>query len=472
MGAALTTPVKPPYQSNANITFRSQGSTNFVGGIPGYTVLDNVWYHDRTLYMIDDALQELPSTNLLFTAAPEKDGDTPLHDGISRLVTIPTGSEGPSPQEGDVNSGIIEMSGTTFLLNDGWPGSWSGYFMYYHFASEVILGSISALSSITSALPSEYTKPWNVYKGLGRRLSLQSPSSDSRGEDQVIWESGGLARAGIIPSRVVVAWEWNWDGKDGLSRAVAEGLVGKEGIIDPQGWKDLTSEKQWIYFERILIADRGTSHRNNPLGKKWYKMALDAYKLVPSPKSLSPMREKFLSYYNIPIKNRRGPDRSVNKKKVKAIYVNRQGSDRKFADEVHRDLLKALKQIEYKGNAIIIDAKLETLTLQKQFELFADADIIFGVHGNGLTHEMWMSAGGIVIECFPPQTFAYDYAPISEVLGHEHIIWRENQTMPSDQWEPKNGGEGFRLHDGSIFPLDVDIFSRWLQRKIDSMLEA
>ncbi|OCF75018.1 hypothetical protein I204_03866 [Kwoniella mangroviensis CBS 8886] len=445
MGAALTTPVKPSYQSNANITFRSQGSTNFVGGIPGYTVLDNVWYHDRTLYMIDDALQEFPSREILFTAAPEKDGDTPLHDGISRLETIPTGSEGPSPQEGDASSGIIEMSGTTFLLNDGWPGSWSGYFMYYHFASEVILGSISALSSISSPLPSEYTKPWNVYKGLGRRLSLQSPISDSRGEDQVIWESGG---------------------------AVAEGLVGKEGIIDPQGWKDLTSEKQWIYFERILIADRATSHRNNPLGKKWYKMALDAYKLVPSPKSLSPMREKFLSYYNIPIKNRSGPGRSVNKKKVKAIYVNRQGSDRKFADEVHSDLLKALKQIENKGNAVIIDARLETLTLQKQFELFADADIIFGVHGNGLTHEMWMSTGGVVIECFPPQTFAYDYAPISSVLGHEHIIWRENQTMPSDQLEPENGGEGFRLHDGSIFPLDVDIFSRWLQRKIDSMLEA
>nr|XP_019004881.1 uncharacterized protein I203_03010 [Kwoniella mangroviensis CBS 8507]OCF68342.1 hypothetical protein I203_03010 [Kwoniella mangroviensis CBS 8507] len=461
MGAALTTPVKPSYQSNANITFRSQGSTNFVGGIPGYTVLDNVWYHDRTLYMIDDALQEFPSREILFTAAPEKDGDTPLHDGISRLETIPTGSEGPSPQEGDASSGIIEMSGTTFLLNDGWPGSWSGYFKYYHFASEVILGSISALSSISSPLPSEYTKPWNVYKGLGRRLSLQSPISDSRGEDQVIWESGGLARAGIIPSRVAVAWE-----------AVAEGLVGKEGIIDPQGWKDLTSEKQWIYFERILIADRATSHRNNPLGEKWYKMALDAYKLVPSPKSLSPMRERFLSYYNIPIKHRSGPGRSVNKKKVKAIYVNRQGSDRKFADEVHSDLLKALKQIENKGNAVIIDARLETLTLQKQFELSADADIIFGVHGNGLTHEMWMSTGGVVIECFPPQTFAYDYAPISLVLGHEHIIWRENQTMPSDQWEPENGGEGFRLHDGSIFPLDVDIFSRWLQRKIDSMLEA
>nr|XP_019050410.1 hypothetical protein I302_00842 [Kwoniella bestiolae CBS 10118]OCF29340.1 hypothetical protein I302_00842 [Kwoniella bestiolae CBS 10118] len=453
MGAALTTPVKTPYISNANITFRSQGSTNFVGGLPGYTVLDNVWYNDRTFYMIGGGSgADLPPTERVITAAPAYPltGEVEIHDGVSHLVTIPGGSNGPKPSEVGGDLEVVQMSGTTLFLNDGWPGSWSGYFMYYHFASEIILGSISVLSSITSPIPSEYKKPWNVYKGLGRRLNLHDSNSDSRGQDQdqVSWKSGGLAEPGIIPSRIVVAWEWHWeDGrKDGLSRAVAEGMVGKEGIIDPQGWRDLTSAKQWVYFERILIADRDTSHRNNPLGRKWYKMALDAYKLVPSPQSLSPMREHFLSHYNIPIVKRRSPGLSIDRKKVKAVYVDRQGSDRKFEDSVHQDLLSALRGIEKSGKAVIIDAKLEELSRRDQFALFADADIIFGVHGNGLTHEMWMPTGGIVIE-------------------------RENQTMPSDQWEPENGGEGSRLHDGSRFPLNVDVFVSWLQQRIDGMLE-
>ncbi|WWC87914.1 uncharacterized protein L201_002814 [Kwoniella dendrophila CBS 6074] len=453
MGAALTTPVKP---SSAPITFKSQGSTQFTGGLPGYTVLDNVWYRNGTLYMIENGNDDLPNQDKLLTLAPVGG------DGIHTLTTVKIESHGP---EGE----ITELDGTTIFCNDGWPGSWSGYFMYYHFASEVILGSYSVLSSVSNKpLPSEMKKPWNVYKGLGRRLDLHE---QHYGNDQIsLGSSNDIVNKGSKADRILVAWEWNWDGKDGLTRAVSQGLVGEKGLLDPPKWKEITNDNRWIYFERLLLTDRDTAHHNNRLSQKWYKMALDTYKLVESPDQLQNFRETFLNHYKIPIVNRPKPGQSIDGKKLKIIYTDRQGSQRKFPEEVHEELLTQMQNIEQSGKAHIIDAKLENIKLEDQFALFADADIIFGVHGNGLTHELWMPPGGVVIEIFPPQTFAYDYPPISAVLGHEHIIWRENQTFPSDLWEPENGGEGNRLHDGSPFPLNVPVFSEWLQKKIDEML--
>ncbi|WWC68601.1 uncharacterized protein I206_102531 [Kwoniella pini CBS 10737] len=450
MGSGSSIPVKSDYP--APISFHSQGPTEYIGGVPGYTVLDNVWYNDKKFYLIGDDHGQIPNNERLFTAS------TGWGDGTKDIVTFESKAEGP-----EVEDGITEINGTTIFLNDGWPGSWSGYFMYYHFASEIILGSYSVLSSIQKPLPSDLKKPWNIYKGLGRRLSLQ--------ESKQLPLTSSADKVDInLANRILFAWELNWDGKDGLSRAVSEGLVGKDGIIDPAGWRDMTNDNKWIYFERLLLTDRETAHRNNPLSQVWYKMALDAYKLTPSSKSLSPMREKFLNHYNIPIQNRHKSGKAINNQKVKVVYADRQGSDRKFPDNIHKDLLKQLERIEEQGKAIIIDAKLENIDLKGQFELFSDADIIFGVHGNGLTHEMWMPTGGIVIECFPKTTFAYDYAPISEVLGHKHIIWREDQEFPPDQWKPQNGGNGNALHDGTRFPLNVKVFSEWLESKIDEML--
>lgn len=50
----------------------------------------------------------------------------------------------------------------------------------------------------------------------------------------------------------------------------------------------------------------------------------------------------------------------------------------------------------------------------------ADGKVMIGIHGNGLTHEMWMPEDATLIEMFPPETFLRDYQSVAQVLNHQY----------------------------------------------------
>lgn len=41
---------------------------------------------------------------------------------------------------------------------------------------------------------------------------------------------------------------------------------------------------------------------------------------------------------------------------------------------------------------------MEKLSKKDQMELISKTDVLIGVHGNGLTNEIWMKPGGAVLE--------------------------------------------------------------------------
>lgn len=41
---------------------------------------------------------------------------------------------------------------------------------------------------------------------------------------------------------------------------------------------------------------------------------------------------------------------------------------------------------------------MELMSKRDQMRLVSQADVVIGVHGNGLTNEIWMKPGGAVIE--------------------------------------------------------------------------
>lgn len=126
---------------------------------------------------------------------------------------------------------------------------------------------------------------------------------------------------------------------------------------------------------QVLLVDRNTAHRHNPLARQWLKMAIDAYSLASSPSFFFPTRHALLSNYDIPTYTRSAPGLRLSGKKPKIVYVDRQGTTRKFDVEVHTQLLKQLKKIERAKKAVVVDAVLEDLEKKKQFEMFTDADV-------------------------------------------------------------------------------------------------
>jgi len=64
----------------------------------------------------------------------------------------------------------------------------------------------------------------------------------------------------------------------------------------------------------------------------------------------------------------------------------------------------------------------------EQVRLFHDADIVFGIHGAGLTNTLYMQPGGIVVEVVP--FFDSRHAPIigifprlSHIIGLHHFTY-------------------------------------------------
>jgi hypothetical protein len=84
---------------------------------------------------------------------------------------------------------------------------------------------------------------------------------------------------------------------------------------------------------------------------------------------------------------------------------------------------------------------------------------MMGVHGNGLTHLLWMNTQNprsTVIEFFYPGGFAEDYEFTSRALGIKHYgVW-DDQVFTSPDIPPVAYPDGFQ---GNEIPLSKSSFS-------------
>jgi hypothetical protein len=70
-------------------------------------------------------------------------------------------------------------------------------------------------------------------------------------------------------------------------------------------------------------------------------------------------------------------------------------SSRRLTPEAHSQLVASLSDMD----AIELHVpQMERMSPREQLKLVSKADILIGVHGNGLTNELWLRPGGAVIE--------------------------------------------------------------------------
>lgn len=111
---------------------------------------------------------------------------------------------------------------------------------------------------------------------------------------------------------------------------------------------------------------------------------------IPSPGNPSPwvaeyLRKSFWPFVQIP-----------NTTSPKRLFISRsRAASRRIANED-----KLLPLLDEKGFSVIC---LEDLLLQHQIELFANADVVCGVHGSGLTNVFFCKPGSTLIEIYHPQ---------------------------------------------------------------------
>jgi len=107
---------------------------------------------------------------------------------------------------------------------------------------------------------------------------------------------------------------------------------------------------------------------------------------------------------------------------------NQLGRDRPRILYVRRDPPRCLTQEAETAMLGLLSARTDIATVdftgmdwEDQVRAAADADIILGVHGNGLTNALWLPPHGTVIELFPDHVHHYDYQMLAEAMGLDYF---------------------------------------------------
>ncbi|KAF7419581.1 hypothetical protein PC9H_002172 [Pleurotus ostreatus] len=206
-------------------------------------------------------------------------------------------------------------------------------------------------------------------------------------------------------------------------------------------WQDRAKSNSVHVFSEIIIVDRWTAHQvPGSEAQVWNKMTAD---IMASPAPFdwwSPLRHSLMQ--------RIGIEGNARSRPV-ITYIDRQATGRKLVQEDHDAFVTALAKFGEDHDVEINSVQMEHLSKAEQFDIGTRTDvsaallrcavldtttgqIMVGVHGNGLSHQMWMKAGGTVLEFYDTGGFMRDYQLLAEAMHHTHyVIW--NDTI-HDKW--------------------------------------
>ncbi|KAF8067951.1 hypothetical protein FPV67DRAFT_1669816 [Lyophyllum atratum] len=378
----------PPKQRHKDITSTSI-ETTIPGGevVNGYSLLDRLYLRKGTFYIVTSDVSTFPSRNNMIARPLDMGAGHDLEptDKELRFIT-------PAEAKELLGGMALVVEGFSLILYD------TEQFMnhFYHWWGEIIFGA------------------WRVYSALPGYLKEKTVPP--------------------FPSRVLLPHVYGNEWRDipGINARLMRATFPSTSIEKFDYWDDLAVLDKTVVFERAMIISREAA-RSHHLYGSWYKMISSTMSVNVSSTFWEPIRrtaiQNVLGY--LPHVDKRGvvvapPSAASDLPSV--TYMVRQGGGRRLAEPDHEDLVKALKELEWGGICQVNVVQMEKMTLEQQIEVMARSTILVGVHGNGLTHQLWMppSARSTVIEIFAPGGYLYDYEILARSLARKHYaVWND-----------------------------------------------
>ena len=106
-------------------------------------------------------------------------------------------------------------------------------------------------------------------------------------------------------------------------------------------------------------------------------------------------------------------------------YIDRQNTQRHLPPGDHRWLVDYLQGLPLPFQHL----HMEDLSPFAQFTAARSCRLLVGVHGNGLSHMIWMPPRSTVVEFFYGQQFRYDYATLAQLMGHTYLAMRKGRVV-------------------------------------------
>ncbi|KAF6746026.1 hypothetical protein DFP72DRAFT_924003 [Ephemerocybe angulata] len=408
----------------------------------GFSIFDKLYVKNGTFYAVTSRKESFPPKEGILTKIIIELEEGPYNPAEDRLQYLT-----PSEAKEVLGDYATVIPGMTMFIAD--PPQYLPHF--YHFWGEVIIGA------------------WRVYSALGF-------SKDN---------NGSLDRLSF-PDRWIMPFidrEDEWRDKAGLNAPLMRLAFPSASIEKSEIWKDWIKSGNTLVFERSMVINRRAAHKS-PLGFTWFKMISGTQNVSVPSNFWEPLRKSVTKnlFGYVPEVAASGKALVVPKFKhskdtasskphsIKPIvtYISRQSTGRRLIDADHQGLVAALKELAMEGICEVRIPIMEHLTLQEQMAEITSSTIMIGVHGNGLTHQLFMppSLRSAVFEIQPPGDYAFDYWMLSRNVGHKHYMVRNDTltTFGPEEWhEGVNMGPLFHTTSIPVYgPVIADMVRKRL----------
>ncbi|KAL7422875.1 hypothetical protein Q5752_002172 [Cryptotrichosporon argae] len=438
--------------------FQSE-ATLLLGHAPGWTLADRLYVFNGSFYVITEDRAEWPELRLMTStglpASSEPGNEAAREPKGDEIIFV-------TPHEAGLlwGSRAYEIRGTTWLFNDGQCKlSGSDNMLrpvidhYYHFAAELLLGT------------------WRTYASLDPHITATGQTSLP--PPRRAWFLHQSATEWCVRADDLAD-----DRRDTprFNPTLLFGLFPNIALLYPDDWADLknitsspTTPKAYV-FERALLADRSAAFRGPHTGPTARTVASSMHVGTASAWWWEPVRRQVLRFSGLseaiisrnlegkgavdpalPTDNLEGDIANSaalppsNYRPV-VTYISRQNSRRRLTPESHADLVAALEARALTADFELVVVEAERMTKEEQFALAGRTTVLVGVHGNGLTHLLWMPATprSAVIEMFFQGGFARDYQWTAQALGVRHFAVQYDQAFTAPNLPPVAYPEGFQ----------------------------
>ncbi|KAJ7599181.1 hypothetical protein C8J56DRAFT_916015 [Mycena floridula] len=355
----------------------------------GFTLFNELYLRNGTFYILTSDPSVFPEKRALIARPLEVGRKHDLEPTDQELQFLD-----PADANAILGNHVMRIAGLSVVLYD--PDQFMHHF--YHWWGEILLGF------------------WRVYS----KLSME--------------EDGSIV-ALPFPERFLMPFvsRGTWRDRAGVSGPLMRAGFPRASIEESDYWDDLLRLNVTMVFDRAMVINRETAHRH-PFGGVWYKMAAGTWNVTVRDRFWEPVRESTLKNLlgYVPRLDERGsviaPPAAISSRPI-VTYISRQGAGRRLLAQDHDLLVQALMELEVEGLCDVHVVQMERLSLQEQLALVSRSTILLGVHGNGLTHQLWMppSALSTTIEIFIPQGYVFDYEFLARNMGHRHYaIWNSS----------------------------------------------
>lgn len=212
-----------------------------------------------------------------------------------------------------------------------------------------------------------------------------------------------------------------------------------------------TFKKSTIQLEKALFSDRLVSF-SHPLCQKTSKMLAVALHHIP-PKKIEDMALLLRDYFGI---------QRESSENLRVTYVARRDPPRFMKPELERKLMRKLEKMP-EVQAQTVD--FATISYKNQIQIINNTDVLLGIHGNGLSHLLFLPKHAAVIELFPPDAQALDYRLYADAKGLRYYGVICNQGIKDKDFAYEHGMFGNLNQE--IKDLDVNLIVDIIKRELE-----